>query len=50
LGALNGKKNTRTKKKNRKEELIEEQNELLRKLVSSLEDIEHGRYKPFKLK
>ncbi len=32
-----------------KEQLLKEQNELLRQLVSSLEDIKHGRVKPFKV-
>ncbi len=31
-----------------KEQIIEEQNELLRQLLSSLEDIKAGRVKPFK--
>lgn len=32
----------------KKEELIEEQNELLRELIQGIEDIKHGRIKPFK--
>lgn len=35
-------------KRKTKEDLLLEQNELLRELVMSLEDVKHGRIKPFK--
>jgi hypothetical protein len=34
--------------KKNKEELLQEQNELIKQLVASLEDIKAGRIKPFK--
>lgn len=34
--------------KKNKEELLQEQNELIKQLVTSLEDIKEGRIKPFK--
>ena len=34
--------------KKTKEELIQEQNELLRELIAGIEDVRQGRVKPFK--